>query len=93
MLEHLSIVGSECHCEFLSENKLQRNASIFRLFEHVTIFKRFRKISVKGEIPAKQCSSTCSRHPNDVPRLVVMSTVIEIQNKKQKNNIHVIWAA
>ena len=92
MLEHLSIVGSECHCEFLSENKLQRNAGILRVFEHVTIFKRFRKISVKDEIPAKQCSSTCSRHPNDAPRLAVMSTVIDIQ-KKTKNNIHVISAA
>ena len=84
MLEHLSIVGSQCRCEFLSENKLQRNAGIFRVFEHVTIFKRFRKISVKDEITAKQCSSTCSRHLNDVPRLAVMSTVIEIKKNKKK---------
>ena len=92
MLEHLSIVGSQCHCEFLSENKLQRNAGISRVFEHVIIFKHFRKISVKDKIMAKQCSSTCSRHPNDIPRLAVMSTVIETQ-KKAKNNIHVISAA
>ena len=78
MLEHLSIVGSECYCEFLSENKLQRNAGIFRVFEHVTIFKCFMKISVKDEIPAKQCCTTYSRHPNDVPWLSVMSTVIEM---------------